>query len=107
MLRKKECKVTIREVASKSGNTLGCKLVEGEIKLDKNAMIEAQSAMHTCNVQRCIMLFVNSNNHTDYLLSKIDYNESFYQKNIQEKLKNFFENYFAKKVFQKNMSVRN
>lgn len=107
LLRKKDCKGTMMDVASKRGSTLGCKLQNGVLKLDKNAMLEAQSAMHVCNVQKCLMLFVNSGNHIDYLTVTVDYDHNFFMHNVQEKLMSFFENYLAKMVFQKNISIKN
>lgn len=75
MIRKKECKSAITEIAAKPKNSLGCNIKAGEIRIDKNTCIETQAAMHVCNVTKCVIVFVNAGNHTDYLIHELEYDE--------------------------------
>lgn len=106
LIRKKECKSAITEIASKPKNYLDCNIKAVEIRIENNTCIETQAAMHVCNVTKCVIVFVNAGNHTDYLIHELEYDDVFYRSKVQGKLTNFSEHYFAKSVFLKNTTIK-
>lgn len=77
-----------------------------DVPINKNINIEAQAMMHTCKAMKCIIFFVNPNDHTDYVLQEIAYDNDYFVTRISEKLTSFFETYVAKTVFKNAITVK-
>lgn len=74
--------------------------------VDKNTFIEAQTMMHVCDASKCLIAFININNHSDYVLHEIDCDEDFFQTWLSEKITKFFENYIFKTVSVNGFDVK-
>lgn len=106
LIRKKESTGNITELASKTKGFLGCKLKSGEITLDRNTNIEIQAAMHISSKDKCLIFFMMGSNTSNYLFKIVEKDEAFFASKIEVKLKCFFDEYFLKKLAEKQVLVK-
>lgn len=106
LIRKKDSTGHIKEQALTTRGVLGCKLKDGEVTLDRNTNLEIQAAMHICSSAKCFIFFMLGTNAASYLFKIVDKEETFFASKIEPKLNSFFEEYFLKKLTEKQISIK-
>lgn len=66
------------------------KITNDIVPVNKNINMEAQAMMHTCKATKCIIFLVNPNDHADYVIQEIEYDNNFFVTCISDKLCSFF-----------------
>lgn len=74
--------------------------------VDRNTCIEAQAMMHICNASKCLIAFIDANNHSALKLHEVDREEGFFEARLSEKIGAFFENYILQKVSANKLTVK-
>lgn len=106
LIKKKEALGSVKELASTAKGVLGCKMRDGLIILDRNTTMEIQSALHICGSNQCYLFFMLGSNVSDHILHIVDKDEEFFESKVEEKLVAFLNDYFLKKVVEKQITVK-
>lgn len=106
LIRKKDTSGNIKDQVATQRGVLGCKMKDGVLMLDRSTMIEIQTSLHVCSSSSCLMFFMVGTNATNYLFKVVDRDENFFNDKVEPKLNNFFEDFFVKKVIEKQISIK-
>lgn len=106
VVKKKDVKGKIMEHSKKKKASIGFKVKDGSVVLDKSIIVEVQASLHITNASKCIVLFVNSNDHSDYTMKEVIYDDTYFGNKIEEKLQTFFETFVLKKVIRDEIIIK-
>lgn len=106
LVKKKESNGDIKEQASSPKGVLGCKIKGGIITLDRSTTMEVQAAIHISSSAQCLVFFMLGTNVSNHLMKIVDKDEEFFETKIEPKLNIFFNDYFLKKLVEKQISVK-
>lgn len=106
IVKKKDVKGKLIERVLTMKASIGFKIKDGNIVVDKNIILEAQASMHVCKVSKCIILFVNGNDHTDYVMNEVIRDQSYFETKIEQKVQSFFEEFVLKNVIHDDISIK-
>lgn len=79
---------------------------DGVITLDRNTIMEVQAALHISSSTQCLVFFMLGSNVSNHLLKIVDKDEEFFGSKVELKLNTFFDDYFLKKLVEKQISVK-
>ncbi|XP_062700712.1 uncharacterized protein LOC115253741 isoform X2 [Aedes albopictus] len=74
--------------------------------VDRATFIEAQAMMHICDATKCVVVMLDSNHQTDYLLHELAYDDTFFKARLIAKITEFFETFISVKVSTNELNVK-
>lgn len=106
ILRKKSCQSTIAELAAQNKLGLGVQIKNGEIVLDSKTTNEMQIALHVSQASNLILVCVNMENVTDFVLKEVSPDTEHFSRKLHEKLQTFFEDFLLIEVIKRGIEVK-
>lgn len=98
IIKRKDSKSDLKKDIYSSAGTLGVKVKNNDLVLDRNTTVQVQSALHVTQANSCLVFVMYGTDVNNYFHKMVQHEPDFFKDKVAEKIDTFVKKHICKEM---------